>query len=122
LWVVFQPHRYSRTQRFWQAFGEAFEEADGVWVTEIYAAAELPIPGITGSLIAEAIKARHPQKPVKFSADWDEILSEVSQVARQDDAVLLVGAGDLYKTAPKLLTALSNAAGSKVTGDEGVGR
>jgi UDP-N-acetylmuramate--alanine ligase len=122
LWVVFQPHRYSRTQRFWQDFGEAFEEADGVWVTEIYAAAELPIPGVTGSLIAEAIKARHPQKPVKFSADWDEILSEVSQVARQDDAVLLVGAGDLYKTAPKLLTALSNAAGSKVTGDEGVGR
>ncbi|MFA0732987.1 MAG: hypothetical protein BKPUNTRY_002554 [Candidatus Fervidibacter sp.] len=122
LWVVFQPHRYSRTQRLWKAFGEAFQEADGVWVTEIYAASEPPIAGITGALIADAIKERHPEKPVKFSADWDEILSEVRQIARQGDAILLVGAGDLYKVAPKLLTALSNVASSQATGDEGVRR
>ena len=91
-------------------------------MTEIYAASEPPIAGITGALIADAIKERHPEKPVKFSADWDEILSEVRQIARQGDAILLVGAGDLYKVAPKLLTALSNVAGSQATGDEGVRR
>lgn len=119
LWVVFQPHRYSRTQRLWRVFGTAFQQADGVWVTDIYAASEPPILGVTGALIADAIKANEPHKLVKFSAHWDEIVDEVCRVAQPGDAILLVGAGDLYKSALKFVSALSNAAGRGEIGDEG---
>ncbi|GBC99099.1 UDP-N-acetylmuramate--L-alanine ligase [bacterium HR17] len=121
LWVVFQPHRYSRTQRLWQAFGDALANADGVWVTDIFAAAEPLTEGVTGELIAHAVRARTPQTYVKFAPNCDDIVAEVVRFARPNDAVLLVGAGDIYKIAPKLMTALSNAAGRCAEGDEGPG-
>ncbi len=111
LWVVFQPHRYTRTQQLWRAFGSAFEGADGVWLTEIFAASEPPIEGVSSQLIAQAIREHEPQKFVEVEADWEAILSEVGQRAQPKDAVLIVGAGDIYKLAAKLLMALSNATG-----------
>ena len=56
--VVFQPHRYSRTARLMESFGDAFSEADEVVLTEIYAASEDPIPGVTADALAEAIRRR----------------------------------------------------------------
>lgn len=121
IWVVFQPHRYSRTAKLWREFGSAFKEADGVWVTEIFAASEQPIEGVSGALIAKAIEESEPGKTVKFERDWDAIVSELQRLVRPEDAVLVVGAGNIYKIAAKLLTALSNAAGEG-GGDEGIGR
>ncbi len=121
IWVIFQPHRYSRTARLWREFGNAFSDADGVWVTEIFAASEQPIEGVSGALIAKAIAENEPEKIVRFESDWDAIVSDLQALARPKDAVLIVGAGNIYKIAAKLLTALSNAAGEG-GGDEGVGR
>ncbi len=121
IWVIFQPHRYSRTAKLWREFGNAFVDADGVWVTEIFAASEQPIEGVSGALIAKAIEENEPSKLVRFEREWDAIVSDLKTFARPNDAVLVVGAGNIYKIAAKLLMALSNAAG-EVRGDEGVGR
>jgi len=121
LWVIFQPHRYTRTQRLWRDFGFAFQEADGVWVTEIFAASEPPIEGVSGALIARAITECEPEKFARFEPDWAKVTTELLERVRPSDAVLVVGAGDIYKFAAKLLTVLSNAAGEG-GGDEGVGR
>ncbi len=121
IWVVFQPHRYSRTARLWREFGNAFKDADGVWVTEIFAASERPMEGVSGALIAKAIAENEPNKLVRFENDWEAIVSELQNLAQPKDAILVVGAGNIYKIAAKLLVALSNAAGEG-GGDEGVGR
>lgn len=121
IWVIFQPHRFTRTAKLWHEFGSAFTNADGVWVTEIFAASEKPIEGVSGNLIAKAISECEPKKLVRFEKDWDAIVAEIQSIVAQEDALLIVGAGDIYKIASKLLKALSNAAG-KGGGDEGVGR
>ncbi|MCX7968976.1 MAG: UDP-N-acetylmuramate--L-alanine ligase [Armatimonadetes bacterium] len=121
IWVVFQPHRYSRTAKLWRDFGNAFGDADGVWVTEIFSASEQPMEGVSGDLIVRAILENEPDKLVRFERDWDSIVFDLQTFARPKDAVLIVGAGNIYKIAAKLLTALSNAAGEG-GGDEGVGR
>lgn len=122
IWVVFQPHRYSRTAKLWREFGNAFHEADGVWVTEIFAASEQPIEGVSGELIANAVSEQEPNKLVKFENEWDKITADLTSLAQPNDAILVVGAGDIYKIAAKLLTALSNAAEEGKAGDEGAGR
>ncbi|MCS7263214.1 MAG: UDP-N-acetylmuramate--L-alanine ligase [Armatimonadetes bacterium] len=119
IWVIFQPHRFSRTEKLWKEFGNAFKDADGVWVTEIFAASEEPIEGVSGSLIYKAISQCEPEKLVRFESNWEKIVSEIQSVVAAEDALLIVGAGDIYKIAAKLLTALSKGEGG---GDEGVGR
>lgn len=119
IWVIFQPHRFSRTAKLWRDFGKAFKDADGVWVTEIFAASEEPIEGVSGKLIAKAITEFEPNKFVRFGEDWNTIVSEIQSIVAPKDALLVVGAGDIYKIAVKLMTVLSNAAGEG-SGDEGV--
>lgn len=122
IWVVFQPHRYSRTAKLWREFGNAFREANGVWVTEIFAASEQPIDGVSGELIARVVSEQEPNKLVKFENEWDKITADLTSLAQPNDAILVVGAGDIYKIAAKLLTALSNAAEEGKVGDESIGR
>lgn len=122
IWVVFQPHRYSRTAKLWREFGNAFREANGVWVTEIFAASEQPIDGVSGELIARMVAEQEPNKLVKFENEWDKITADLTSLAQPNDAILVVGAGDIYKIAAKLLTALSNAAEEGMVGDESIGR
>jgi UDP-N-acetylmuramate--alanine ligase len=111
IWVIFQPHRYTRTAKLWREFGSAFKEAEGIWVTEIFAASEQPMEGVSGELIAKAISECEPNKLVRFESHWDAIVDKLLALVQPKDAVLVVGAGDIYKIAAKLLTALSNAAG-----------
>jgi len=111
IWVIFQPHRYTRTEKLWREFGSAFKEAEGIWVTEIFAASEQPIEGVSGELIAKAVSECEPNKLVCFESNWDAIVDKLIALVQPSDAVLVVGAGDIYKIAAKLLMALSNAAG-----------
>ncbi|MGQ9463570.1 MAG: UDP-N-acetylmuramate--L-alanine ligase [Candidatus Fervidibacter sp.] len=122
IWVVFQPHRYSRTAKLWRDFGNAFHEADGVWITEIFAASEQPIEGVSGELIAKVVYEQERNKLVKFENEWDKITADLTSLAQPNDAILVVGAGDIYKIAAKLLTALSNVAEEGKVRDEGTGR
>ena len=71
--VVFQPHRYSRTEAVWEQFADAFTAADEVVVTDVYAAGEQPVPGVTGKLIADAVVAAHPGASVHYVPERDQV-------------------------------------------------
>ena len=91
--VVFQPHRFSRTQSLEREFSGCFNHADGVIVTDIYAAFEEPIPGVSGERLAELIRA-HGHPCVRY-VPKQEIRSYVSSIVRSGDTVFFLGAGDI---------------------------
>ena len=100
--VVFQPHRYSRTARLMESFGDAFADADEVVLTEIYAASEEPIPGVTAEALAEAIR-RRTLRPVSVVRTLDELVTMLAAHARPGDAVLTLGAGSIGTVGRRLL-------------------
>ena len=93
--VVFQPHRYSRTETLWRDFADAFCDADVLLVTDIYPAGEPPRAGITGRLIADAVLAAHPTADVRYTATLDDATGELRPLLRPGDLCLTLGAGDL---------------------------
>lgn len=100
--VVFQPHRYSRTQHLLQEFPQAFNQAEMLILTDIYAAGEKPIPGINGALLAEIIK-QHGHRQVRFVSNLDMALEVLDQEAQPGDLVLTLGAGDVFKVGERFL-------------------
>ena len=103
--VLFQPHRYSRTERLMEAFGKALEEADEILVTDIYAAGEDPIPGVTIEALADAIR-RGSRRPVQVVKPLDAIVPEAMKVIRPGDAVITLGAGSIGSVPQRLVDAL----------------
>lgn len=91
--AVFQPHLYSRTQRFADEFGEALAAADVVVVTDVYGAREEPVPGVTGRLVAEAARLRNAD--VLYVAHRSELADQLVPLAQPGDLVLTMGAGDI---------------------------
>lgn len=92
--VVFQPHLYSRTEREGEAMGQALAEgADLVVVTDVYAAREEPIPGVTGEVVADAARAGGVE--VLYQPDREALQRRVSQILKPGDALLTLGAGDV---------------------------
>lgn len=92
--VVFQPHRYSRTQHLMTELGACFEEADRLYLMEIYAAGEAPIPGVTGERLAEEVR-RH--REVTYVPDQEKIVELLRQDTAAGDLLLTLGAGDVWK-------------------------
>ena len=109
--VVFQPHRYTRTQLLADDFGEAFDAADDLIVTEIYAASEAPIPGVDASTIVDRVVARG-HTPARRVSDRDEIARLLLAEADEGDIVLTLGAGDLNRFAEELVTRLREKQGT----------
>ncbi|HEY5627122.1 MAG TPA: cyanophycin synthetase, partial [Nitrospira sp.] len=104
--VIFQPHRYSRTRDLLEEFSQAFANADQLFLTEIYAASEQPIPGVSGSKLAEVIRAAgHPS--VTFVERKDQLIEQVLPHLKPGDLVLTLGAGDIWKTGTGLLAKLA---------------
>ena len=105
--VVFQPHRYSRTHRLLEAFGPAFREADQIVLTDIYAAGEDPIAGVTLDVFAEAI--RHGSgRPVHPVERLDDLVPAVLALVKTGDAVITLGAGSIGAWPTRLLDALGH--------------
>lgn len=102
LWVLFQPHRYSRTNLLRDAFAGAFAAADGVVVTDIYPAGEAPIPGVTGRLIHELVVA-HGRPRADYVPDLGAGCAAVAALATPGDVILTLGAGDVGKCGEKIL-------------------
>jgi len=94
--VAFQPHRYSRTEHLFDEFTRAFNNADQLFLTDIYAAGEKPIPGITSEHLAEAI-AQHGHHNVKYAPDRAAMSAELARIAKPGDVVIALGAGDINK-------------------------
>ena len=94
--VVFQPHRYTRTRALMDEFVTSFNEADLLIVTEIYAASEEKIDGVSGSVLAERIKASG-HKNVTFAPTKEEAAELVLTHAKPGDLVITLGAGDVIQ-------------------------
>ena len=100
--AVFQPHTFSRTQRFYKDFGRSFDDADVLFITDIYPAREKPIEGITGKLIADSAN-QYGHKNVHYVQSSGNLLSELQNVIQPGDIVITLGAGDIWKIANQLI-------------------
>ena len=101
LLVLFQPHRFTRTQALWDDFLRSFNQADLLVVTEIYAAGESPIDGVTGEKLAEAISAAG-HKRVIYSSTMQAGMEYMLRESRPGDAVLTIGAGSIGRVLDQL--------------------
>ena len=100
--VVFQPHRYSRTEQLWDDFVSlfAYSSIDELIITDIYPASEAPRPGITAEALVQAIQEKHPACPVTYvpaSDDFHEVQKLLQEKASENDLILLQGAGKVTK-------------------------
>ena len=103
--AVFQPHRFSRTELLMDSFGTAFEGADAVVLTDIYAAGEPPIPGVTAEALAVAIR-RGTSAPVELIKKLEEVPAAVARLARPGDLVITLGAGSIGAVGDRILDAI----------------
>ena len=103
--VVFQPHRYTRTQLLMDEFATAFKDADTLVVLDIYAASEAPIEGITGEALARKI-AEVGNKPATYEPSFVDAVSSVCGAAQDGDMILTLGAGSISQLGPMILEKL----------------
>jgi len=105
LLVLFQPHRFTRTQHLWDEFCRAFNQADVLVLTDIYPASESPIPGVTSETLAGAIRhAGH--KNVHYASSLHEGMEILLKQARPGDAILTIGAGSVSRASNEFLVLL----------------
>jgi UDP-N-acetylmuramate--alanine ligase len=109
VFVLFQPHRYTRTSLLRDEFGSAFADAERVWVLDVYAAGEPPIAGVTGRTVVESATERGATH-VTYAPDPAAAASEAAAAARPGDLVLTLGAGDVWRLGDDVLKALEPAA------------
>jgi UDP-N-acetylmuramate--alanine ligase len=93
--VVFQPHRYTRTEAMWRGLGESLAAADLVVLMDVYGAGEPPIPGVTGKLLVDALTEAAPGKRVVYLPRRSDVVPFLVSEVRQGDLVLTLGAGDI---------------------------
>jgi UDP-N-acetylmuramate--alanine ligase len=110
--VAFQPHRYTRTRDLVGEFGAALAAADEVVLTDIYAAGEDPIPGVTIELLAAAIN-RARMRPVRVVPRLEDVAGVVADAAQPGDLVVTLGAGSIGGLARSILSELARRAGAK---------
>lgn len=103
--VVFQPHRYTRTQALFNEFSRSFYQSDVLILVPIYAASESPIPGVDSRLLCQGIQS-HGHKDVSFAPDFTQALSMVTHKLKPNDLVLTLGAGDIHTLGEQLLEIL----------------
>jgi UDP-N-acetylmuramate--alanine ligase len=100
--AAFQPHLYSRTKDFSNEFGAALSAADAIYLTEIYPAREQPIAGVDAGLIERAIG----KGKLAWRGERSALADALAAATRAGDVVITIGAGDITKTGPELLTRL----------------
>jgi UDP-N-acetylmuramate--alanine ligase len=113
--VVFQPHRYTRTRDLLEDFGTALGGADEIVLTDIYAAGEPPIPGVTIDALDAVV--RRTGRPVTLVKALEDVPSAVAALARSNDLVITLGAGSIGNVPDRILDALkARPAGADVEG------
>lgn len=105
--AVFQPHTYTRTQRFFKEFARAFDDADIVIVTDVYPARESPIEGVDGKLIADNM-IKYGHKNVYYIPKFDDILPYLQDLVKENDMVITIGAGNVVRISDTLFAYLNN--------------
>ena len=109
--VAFQPHRFSRTQFLLDDFGRAFQGADAVVLTDIYAASEDPIPGINLETLDAKVREEY-RGELQSIKSLDGVPEALARTARRGDVIVLLGAGSIGSLWPKVLSALERGPGN----------
>jgi len=107
--AVFQPHRFTRISTLWREFSHSFDEADVVLITDIYGAGEPPIPGVTGKLIADAVRdslSPPSEKPVLYLPGMSALINYLLELLQPGDLCLTMGAGDITSLPDELMSRL----------------
>jgi UDP-N-acetylmuramate--alanine ligase len=104
--VAFQPHRYTRTAALSSAFGPALDGADHVVLTDIYAAGEDPIPGVTLEALAAEVRASSA-RPIEVVPKLRDVANTLARIARRGDVVITLGAGSISSVADELIRLLT---------------
>jgi UDP-N-acetylmuramate--alanine ligase len=103
--VIFQPHRYTRTEALMDQFAQAFHDADTLWVLDIYAASENPIEGVSGEALGGRIQEATGQN-VRYVRSFAEVAEMASREAADGDMILTLGAGSISQLGPLILEKL----------------
>ena len=106
--VIFQPHRYTRTQELFDEFALAFNNADVLFVLDIYAASEQPIEGVTAEVLTENIK-RFGHKNATYIGDLETAAAKVAPLLRPGDLVITLGAGTVTRLSEEIIAELGKA-------------
>lgn len=114
--AVFQPHLYSRTDYFREAFARSFVDADVLVVMDVYAAREEPIEGVTGSVIANLARA-FGHEDVHYVRDSAQMPEYVASLTRPGDVVITLGAGDIWRYSRELVEVLKRKQGPEPIGE-----
>ena len=93
--AVFQPNRYHRIAEMWPEYGSAFTQADLVVLTDIYASGTMPIPGVTGKLIVNAVTESDPDRRVVWLPRREDVVSFLAGEVRSGDVCISMGCGDI---------------------------
>jgi UDP-N-acetylmuramate--alanine ligase len=105
--VLFQPHRYSRTESLSCEFGEAFRDADQVVLMDVYSAGEAPIPGVSGKTVLESLLRAYPRTQAAYLPHRADVVPYLSARVRSGDIVFTMGAGDVTAVGPELVKVLA---------------
>ncbi|MDR2455528.1 MAG: UDP-N-acetylmuramate--L-alanine ligase, partial [Deltaproteobacteria bacterium] len=108
--VVFQPHRHTRTRDLFDRFVVSFNEADKLFLTDIYAAGETPFESITSETLAQAIIG-HGHKGAEYLGPMDTLAERVLEKLKEGDVVMTLGAGSVYQAGERILKALEEMEG-----------
>lgn len=110
LHVVFQPHRFTRTQKLWQEFVDLFANnktddyvIESLYITDIYPASEKPITNVTSALLVNAIKEKNPNLNIQYFATYAEITEKIQTTLTEGDLLLTVGAGKVNQVGEALV-------------------
>ena len=106
--AAFQPHRFSRTQAHFGEFCKVFDQVDEVLLTEIYAASEKPIPGVSGQSLAQGVQ-QVSTTPVRYFQTLDALAQALPEVLRPGDVLLTLGAGSITRLGPAWLEGRGHA-------------
>ena len=109
--VLFQPHRYTRTQALFDDFTTAFYQSDVLFVTDIYAASEPPIPGVHAEKLVTSIQ-EHGHTNIRYIPKQTNLMELLLEEAREGDVFLTLGAGNIWQTGEELLKRLQEREGS----------
>jgi UDP-N-acetylmuramate--alanine ligase len=105
--AVFQPHRYSRLSVLMKSFATSFNQADVLIITDIYAAGETPIAGISGKTLFDEVE-QFGHKNIYFEPDLKKITPLIRKIAQPEDIILIMGAGNIYQIIPDIAKTLES--------------
>ena len=104
--ALFQPHRYTRTEALMDDFARAFHQADSVHVLDIYAASETPIEGVSAQALADRLRA-FGHRGAHYAGTMDRGIEAVANLAQAGDAIVTLGAGNVYQAGERILEKLA---------------